>query len=137
MSNLDTVQSLYEAFGRGDIPTILGHLADDVAWHQFDDNTAIAAGVPWLAPRTGVAGATEFFTAIGGRDLEVTDFQVLALLDGGDKVAAECVVEAKVPGTDRGYRDEIVHLWSFNDAGQVTRYRQYVDTAKETAAYTG
>ena len=30
MSNLDTVRTIYEAFGRGDVPTLLNLLADDV-----------------------------------------------------------------------------------------------------------
>ena len=29
MSNLPTVQAIYQAFGQGDIPTILGHLAQE------------------------------------------------------------------------------------------------------------
>ena len=31
-NNAATVASLYEAFGRGDIPFILDHLADDCKW---------------------------------------------------------------------------------------------------------
>ena len=32
MSNLTTVQDMYDAFSKGDVPSILGHLADDVVW---------------------------------------------------------------------------------------------------------
>jgi ketosteroid isomerase-like protein len=32
MSNVATVQSIYEAFGRGDIPAILDRISDDVIW---------------------------------------------------------------------------------------------------------
>jgi ketosteroid isomerase-like protein len=31
-------------------------------------------------------------------------------------------------------RDEEIHLWTFNDAGQVVRLRHYTDTAKHMAA---
>jgi ketosteroid isomerase-like protein len=34
MGNLESVQAVYEAFGRGDVPAILGALADDVEWDQ-------------------------------------------------------------------------------------------------------
>ena len=50
MSNVPTVQAIYEAFGAGDGPGFLSHLADDVEWEQWVDNRAVAAGVPWLQP---------------------------------------------------------------------------------------
>jgi ketosteroid isomerase-like protein len=45
---LETVQSIYQAFGRGDVPAILSRLSPDVQWEQWPDNTAQRAGVPWL-----------------------------------------------------------------------------------------
>lgn len=30
--NLATVQTIYAAFGRGDVPTILGALSEDIEW---------------------------------------------------------------------------------------------------------
>jgi hypothetical protein len=38
--------AIYEAFGKGDIPTILGYIADDVRWEAWQDNSAQQAGVP-------------------------------------------------------------------------------------------
>ena len=35
------------------------------------------------------------------------------------------------------FADEELHLWTFDDAGRVTRYRHYVDTAKHIAAASG
>jgi len=45
MSNLATVQSVYEAFGEGDIPAILDVIADDCEWegHYTDTARHIAA----------------------------------------------------------------------------------------------
>ena len=40
MSNLPTVQSIYEAFGKGNIPAILDVLSDDVGWEAWEDNSA-------------------------------------------------------------------------------------------------
>src|SRR5262245_35608436 len=77
MDNLATVKTIYEAFGKGDIPTILEWLADDVHWDEWNDNFAQRAGVPWLQARSGKSGALEFFQFVGG-NLRVTDFQVLS-----------------------------------------------------------
>ena len=50
VSNLATVQSIYESFGKGDVPAILDVLADDVEWEAWDSNSAVKAGVPWMTP---------------------------------------------------------------------------------------
>ena len=47
MSNIPTVQDIYAAFGRGDVPAILAQLAEDVDWEYGMAD----AGVPWLQPR--------------------------------------------------------------------------------------
>ena len=92
MSNLATVQSIYEAFGKGDIPAILDVLADDVEWEAWADNSAVEAGVPWMVPRHGKAEAVGFFEAAG--QMEILDLQVLSMMEGGNQVAVEFVLEA-------------------------------------------
>jgi uncharacterized protein len=125
VSNVETVQEIYAAFGRGDLPAMLDRMADDVVLDGWDDN-AQAAGVPWLAERRGHDGVAEFVSVVAG--VGVRDLQVLALMDGGDRVASEVVIE-----TDH-YRDEEIVMWWFDPAGKVTRLRHYVDTAKHIAA---
>ena len=127
-----TVASIYEAFGRGDVPAILDALADDVQWEHWTSWTPHQAGVPWLQPRGGKAGALEFFQIIGA--WTIRDFQVLDLLASGQQVAAEIVIEVQLP-SGAAYRDEEMHLWTFDDNGKVARFRHYVDTAKHIAAH--
>lgn len=130
---LETVKGIYDAFGRGDIPAILATLADDVAWEAWDDNSAASAGVPWMQPRHGRDGAAQFFGLVGSH-LQVRDFRVLSIMAGDHQVAAEFVIEADIPSTGGHYRDEEVHLWTFNAEGKVTRLRHYTDTAKHIRA---
>ena len=42
----ETVNAIYEAFGRGDIPSILGRLDPDVRWESWAGNSAQTADVP-------------------------------------------------------------------------------------------
>lgn len=134
MSNLATVQTIYEAFGKGDIPAILDVLADDVEWEAWADNSAVRAGVPTMVPRHGKDEVVKFFETAG--QLEITDLQILNMMEGGNQVAVEFVLEANLPAWGGGhYRDEEIHLWTFNDAGKVTRLRHYIDTAKQIAAF--
>jgi uncharacterized protein len=126
MSNLATIQALYEDFGKGDIPAILDKLADNVEWESWEDNRAQQAGVPWLQNKTGKAGVVEFFQVVS--TLGVNRFEVLSLLEGKNQIAAEVVI-----GTE-SYVDEEIHLWDFDADGKITRMRHYVDTAKHIAA---
>ena len=43
-TNVDVVQRLYEAVGRGDIPALLDLLADDVEWSLQGPSV-----IPWAA----------------------------------------------------------------------------------------
>src|SRR5687767_5138459 len=126
-----TVAAIYEAFGRGDVESILAQLDEHVRWEEWEDNRAQNAGVPWLAARRGRDGALEFFRVVGG--LTLHDFRVLKMLAGEDSVAAEVIVEFTTPAGAR-LRDEEMHLWTLNDQGRVIRMRHYTDTAKHIAA---
>lgn len=136
MSNLATVQGIYEAFGKGDVPAILDVLANDIEWESWADNSAVNAGVPWMVPRHGKAAVVQFFETAG--QMEIVDLQVLNMMEGGKQVAVEFVFEANLPASGGGhYRDEEIHLWTFNDEGKVIRLRHYTDTAKHIAAFKG
>lgn len=54
----------------------------------------------------------------------------------GRQVVAECGPHSRCPGGGR-FADEELHLWTFNDAGKVTRLRHHCDTAKHIAASRG
>ena len=95
---------IYQAFGRGDVSFILDQLADNVAWESWADNTAQRLGVPWMSPRSGKSGAAEFFQYVGTQ-MKIQDFHVLAVIAGGNQVAAEFVIEVSVPSTGGHYRD--------------------------------
>jgi ketosteroid isomerase-like protein len=129
--NVAAVQRLYEAFGRGDIPAILDELAEDVVFDQWADNHSQRAGVPWMAERHGHDGVKEFFGIVG--TLDIGDFQVLAIMSGGDKVVVEVLIEVTTPDGAH-YRDEELHLWTFDADGKISRLRHYTDTAKHIAA---
>src|SRR5436853_1221911 len=129
MTNLATVQRIYEAFGKGDVPTILDTLADDVEWEAWEDNSAVKAGVPWLMARHGKQDVARSFETVG--QMEILGLEILSMMEGGNQVAVEFVLEASLPAWGGGhYRDEEMHLWTFGDHGKVTRLRHYTDTAK-------
>jgi ketosteroid isomerase-like protein len=129
MTNADTVQSMYEAFGRGDIPFILDRLADDVEWEY----SITPLGVPWLDRQRGRAAVPAFFASLAA--LEFHRFQPKTLLERGNIVVAliDVDITVKATGTRIAEEDE-VHIWYFDDAGRVVRFGHKLDTHRHWLA---
>src|SRR6188472_3652854 len=137
MSNVQTVQQMYEAFGRGDVAAILEKMSDGVEWESWDvSNTAQGAGVPWLERRSGKGGVGEFFAAVAS-SLEFHSFEPQSILEGPHQVAAIIRFDATAKETGERFTDEEIHLWTFDDDGKVTGMRHFGDTAKHIKAAKG
>lgn len=123
MSNVGAVQAIYEAFGRGDVPAILGRLDDAVEW----ETTVPVPEVPWLRARRGKASIAGFFESLA--PLEITRFEPHTILEGGDKVFVLIRFEATARGKRYSFPNE-GHLWKFNAAGKVVKFDHVTDTAQ-------
>jgi ketosteroid isomerase-like protein len=125
VSNAQTVRDIYEAFGRGDVPTILSKLAPDVDWEYGQGATA---DVPYLRKRRGREEVGGFFEAVGG-GLEFEKFEPKEILEGDGVVVALIDVAFTVKKTGKSITEEDeIHVWRFNAAGEVARFRHGVDT---------
>jgi uncharacterized protein len=132
MSNLPTVHAMYEAFGHGDVPAILERLAKDVEWEYGSATTT----VPWLQPRRGRAGAEAFFASLA--EIDMHQFEPKNFLEDGSVVVVLFDFEATVKATGRRVREvDEVHIWHFDDRGQVVRFGHRVDTLQQELAYVG
>ena len=82
--NVKVIQSVYEAFGRGDVAAILEALTDDVDWAS---EAADAKGAPWYGLRRGHVGVAAFFEGFGST-MEVEEFTpVVRMLRAADLIA--------------------------------------------------
>lgn len=132
-THLFTVTAIYEAFGRGDVTSLLEHLADDVAFDAEEPlNAAGAAGHPLLRPHRGKEGIVAFFTAFA--PCEVHAFEIGDLMASDDQVAVQVHADYTTPAGVRLVDDEI-HRWTFAPDGRAQSVRHYVDTAKHLAAW--
>src|SRR5438309_12030802 len=59
--NTEIVKGIYEAFGRGDIPTILNSLADNIEWIVSGHED----GIPYAGTYRGREGVGQFFSVLG------------------------------------------------------------------------
>jgi len=130
VSNVGTVQAIYEAFGRGDVASILEKLDGSVEW----ETTVPVPGVPWLQARHGKANVVGFFESLA--PLEITRFEPHTILDGGEKVFVLIQFDAKAGGHSYSFPTN-GHLWQFNAAGKVVKYDHVTDTAQMIRLATG
>lgn len=129
--NGETVAAIYAAFGKGDVPAILAHLADDVEW-EFG---GADSGIPWYKPRKGKANVPGFFADLAA--IEITKFAPLAILADGDYVAVPIDLEARVKATGKVVKEIEGHLWVFNKQGKVRQFKHWVDTLSHYRAWKG
>jgi ketosteroid isomerase-like protein len=122
--NRKTIEGLYEAFGRGDIPFILGALDSQVEWWEAE-NFIYADKNPYVGPQAvlegvfgRIAAEWEWFT--------VTPKEVL---DAGASVVGHGYYAGKYRQTGREVRAQFAHIFTFKD-GRVSKFQQYTDTAQ-------
>jgi hypothetical protein len=124
--NIAVVQSIYAAFGRGDVPAILAACAPDVDWEYGQQD----GEVPYLVRQRGREGVARFFGALA-ETLRIDRFVVKELLAGDGLVVALIDIEGVSLLTGRTLREEDeVHLWRFDAAGKVARFRHALDSAQ-------
>jgi ketosteroid isomerase-like protein len=123
MSNVRTIQEIYAAFGRGDIPAILSRLSESVEWEYGPTST----DVPWLQRRRGRDGAAAFFASLAHFDMHA--FRPKEFLEGDGVVVVLLDVDFTVRATGRRIVEEDeIHVWRFDAEGRVVRHRHGVDT---------
>jgi ketosteroid isomerase-like protein len=131
MSNLQTVQAIYAAFGQGDVEGVLAKCVAAPEWEYGGTST----NVPWLQHQTDRAGAIANMVS-GGTDLAIEKFDLKDLIEGNGVVVALLDIEFTVKRTGKRVTEvDAVQIWRFNDAGQVTQFRQRVDTHQQQRAW--
>lgn len=128
-TNLALVLSVYDAFRRGDIATILNHLDPQADLH-FEGPSAI----PWAGNRHGRENWAKFFQTVGENLDEITvTMEPFAVQ--GDNVVTAGRYQARVKLTGKRIDSPLVHLWTIRN-GKVVRCQELTDTATEAAACT-
>ncbi len=119
----DLVQTLYAAFGRGDLPALLDHCDPAVTWGSNGD----AARVPWGGTRHGREGVQGFFTALLGA-LEFEVFEPGRFIVQGDVAVVLGHTRARFKAGGGVVSSDWVHVFTVRD-GKLLRFEEYYDTA--------
>ena len=120
MSNLNSVQGVYDAFAKGDVPGVLGFLDPDVEWTEAE---GFPYGGTYVGPDAVLQGVfmrlgTEWdgFAAVPGE-----------FIDGGDAVVVLGQYSGTYKATGKSFRAPFAHVWKVRE-GKAVRFTQYVDT---------
>jgi len=127
--NQRVVQSIYEAFGRGDAAGVLAACAEDVRW-----GFPLSEAVPYFGERRGHDGVIDFLTRIGGA-VEFEEFEVREIIPKGNRVFAVGRERGRVRATGKTFENEWLMSYTLRD-GKVTELRSYEDTAAVAGAFS-
>jgi uncharacterized protein len=126
-SNVETVQKIYAAFGRGDVPAIMENIAEDLV--GFSIVADATPEVPWHLQISKRQDVPKFFQALASA-ADFTRFEPHAFAASGDHVYASVNfdVTLKRNGKKVSYRNAM-HRFTFKN-GRVVEWRGAEDTAK-------
>ena len=120
--NVAAISKIFEAFGKGDIPYIIGQLHDDVRWIVYQDKV-----VPTSGDWSGKAKVPGFFQAIGD-NIDVTAFVPREFIAQGDAVVSLGDLDFTVRRNGKSGTSQWIFVWKLRD-GKVSSYVQFHDAS--------
>jgi len=119
--SVQVVRDAYEAMARGDLPALLGAMADDVEWHE-------AEGMPYGGVYHGADAVAH--NVLGPITTDIPDFAVTPeeYIAEGESVAVVVRYTGSGKATGKELNLPVVHVWDVRD-GKIARFRQFADTA--------
>jgi len=118
----DIVKGLYDAFGKGNVPGVLGTFDPQIQWREAE-NFLYAGGNPYVGPQAVAEGVFQRIVS------DVENFAVLPerFVEGGDTVVVEGRYRGKMKANGTPVDAQFAHVWQLRD-GKVVRFQQYTDT---------
>jgi len=122
-NNLSVIEGAYNAFAKGDVPSVLAALDDDVVWNEAEGN-ALADGNPYKGPEAVLNGV---FARIGADHeyFNLADIQLHEM--SNNQVLATLRYQAKLKKNGAVIDAQAAHFWTLKN-GKVISFQQYVDT---------
>ena len=124
---LEIVQTIYAAFGRGDLPAILGLLADDVDWKFFG-----AQGLPYTGTFRTRDEIARWFASLAEVD-DIEAFEPRELIPAGDSVTVLGWERTRAKPGGKVFETEWVHVFTVRD-DRIVRFWGMYDTEASAAA---
>ena len=120
--NASILRGGYEAFAKGDVPTVLALFDPNVEWNEAEHMTYWTGG-PFH-------GAEEIVNGVFARipnDFDGFRIEIRRMVASGDTVLVEARYRATAKATGKPLNAQVAHVWDLRD-GKVVRFQQYTDT---------
>ena len=127
--NIAATQTLFAAFGAGDIPGILEHLNDDIVIEFYGPET-----IPYAGVYKGKEEARSFFETVLS-SVAIHQFEPQEMLADADKVVVTGHLNLESLSTGGVIDSDFVHVITLKDE-KWSRFRDFMDTAVAVAAFT-
>lgn len=124
MTNRALIESLYDAFARGDAGAVLDAMTPDVDWNEAE-GSPYADGNPYTGPQAVGEGVFGRLVA----DYEGFTVTPERYVADGDTVVALGRYTGTRNGNGRALDAPFAHVWTVKDE-KVTAFQQYTDTAQ-------
>jgi uncharacterized protein len=128
--NVDLIKSSFEAFGRGDIETILSRCTDDCEFYCPGPDT-----IPYAGRKKGRAEIESYFAGLLGTQSNV-NLEIEEMVAQGDTVVAIGSYTSTVNFTGKPVSSPVVLTFHLRD-GKIARHMVIGDTAALASSYTG
>jgi ketosteroid isomerase-like protein len=122
--NVNTIRQMYEAFAKGDVPTIIAALDPQVEWWEAE-NFIYADRNPYIGPQSVLEGV---FMRIA-QEWDGFAVSPKELLDAGETVIGHGYYSGTYKKNGKQIRAQFAHFFTFRD-GRVVKFQQYTDTAQ-------
>ncbi|CAN5297878.1 MAG: nuclear transport factor 2 family protein [Pyrinomonadaceae bacterium] len=126
--NVHIVEDIFESFGRGDVPSVLAALSEDVEWFIPGP-----AEIPYAGLRRGRDEVRQFFSALGSA-VDFEQFEPREFIAQDDVVAVVGFERGRVRATGKVFDNPWTMIFKLR-GGRVTYFRGYEDTAAVAAAF--
>jgi ketosteroid isomerase-like protein len=130
--NIELVQTIYAAFGRGDVAAIMEHIDDKMTRFGI---AAQDSSVPFHKQFPEKRLVPQFFQALA-QEVEFLKFEPYGFAAGGDHVYCSIRSEVKMKRSGKKLQLDEIHRFTIKN-GRVVEWLGTEDTATVSAAYAG
>ena len=121
-TNKDIVEGVYASFAKGDVPAVLGAMADDIQWAEAD---GFPLAGTYVGPQAVLEGVFMRLGEVGDEWTVVPDQFVV----DGDTVVALGSYTWKHKESGAPAAVKMAHVWTVEN-GKLATFQQHVDTVR-------
>jgi ketosteroid isomerase-like protein len=131
MTNRQIVDQAYQAFGRGDLPALLGLLDPQVEWVNPGPS-----GLAYFGTHRGPDAIARNVFGFLAENFSFEVFEPREFFEGETGICVRLFMRARVRRNDRVVEQHVIHQFSF-EAGKIARFHDFQNSYAIAEALSG